>query len=120
LLSPESIYSHTYYAFQWMVYAQLAFMIGGIAAASFRNREGARLTLGTLLIFTGTVVHDFLFYNQQIQSRDLASLGVVVFFVSQSFLLLTQHSKVLSSVESLSKELLELNRTLETKVEERT
>ncbi|HZG58396.1 diguanylate cyclase [Paenibacillus sp.] len=120
LVTPESVYSHTYYPFQFVVYAQLTFMIAAIGVASLRGREGARMTLATLLVFTCTVVHDFLFYNQQIQSRDLAPLGVVVFFLSQSFLLMSYYTRTLTSVESLSEQLLELNRTLETKVEERT
>jgi len=118
--TPEAVYTRSYYPFQWVVYAELLYLIGAVVKAAFVRRPGANTTLFALIVFTGAVVHDFLFYNQQIQSRDLAPLGLLVFFLTQSFHLMGQYSRTLSSVESLSRELVELNRTLESKVEERT
>lgn len=78
------------------------------------------LTLLSFTIFIVPIINDTLYFLNITNNGTYSVSGLFVFILSQSFVHAIQISNTYSQVEKLSEELLQANRSLEKKVEERT
>lgn len=104
-----------------MAITMLYALYGVIKVVYHRESGGICIAIGTCVMcfFTGQVT---LVRAQAIESQgeSLLPIGVFVFLLSLMVNLINQRSIEKKQVESLSEELLQINHTLETHVEERT
>lgn len=90
------------------------------AKAVKKKMDGALLGfIGYLVLFLAAL-NDILAVNNIINTEQMLPIGLIVFFIAQSFMLAQKFSSALNREEVLSHELEDLNEKLEEKVEERT
>lgn len=100
----------------WMEYLILVtalYALASLTVAAFRREDGAAIIIGGVAIMVATVVNDVLLSNGVIQSFYMATIGLFVFTFSQSFFLSARFSKLFAMVERYSRELENLNQSLE-------
>ncbi len=100
----------------WMEYLILAgalYILGALAAAAYKREDGAAIIIGGVLIMSVTVANDVLLSNGLIESFYMSTIGLFVFTFSQSFFLSARFSKLFSMVEGYSRDLENLNQSLE-------
>jgi signal transduction histidine kinase len=121
LLTPARVYTELFFLFQYgFALPTVAYVVGVYIFSSIRRRPGSLTNLIGLTGLVITVVHDTLFYTQLTTTGDIIPLGFLFFLLSQSVQLSLSFSRAFQKVESLSKELLRFNESLEAKIEERT
>lgn len=91
-----------------------------ISKAVKENKDGALISLLAFLAPFLAGLNDILTVNNYINTEQMLSYGLIVYFIAQSILMARRFSLALIREEELSKELEELNAKLEDKVEERT
>lgn len=110
VLFPFKIYEKTLIPYDVITLVSAVFALVGIGLAVARRRDGAIAALvGSLLLFV-TTVNDILTANQVINSTYLAHYGLLLFILSQSYLLAERFSRAFATVEALSQRLLSLDR----------
>lgn len=100
----------------WMEYLILGgalYILGALAAAAYKREDGAAIIIGGVLIMSVTVANDVLLSNGLIESFYMSSIGLFVFTFSQSFFLSARFSKLFAMVEGYSRDLENLNQSLE-------
>jgi len=96
------------------------YVMAGIIRALLKRKEGAAFaTLGGI-VFIATVIVDILFYNEWIRFGNISSAGMFFFILMTSFIISLKSFKAFASVETLSRQLRELNMGLEHRIKERT
>lgn len=110
--APPAIYTRTLQAYQGV---SVIFCLHGLYAiirALIRRHEGAvPFFMGFIVLFIA-VLNDYLHNNMVIQTGYLVPCGLVLFIVSQAFLLSLRFSRTVSAVEHLTGELESKNRKL--------
>jgi len=112
LFTDSYTYTHTVQAFQVIT---LVFILYGIIVLSIafkRKASGAGIFLLSLVIFSSTIIHDFLYSNLIINTAYIAPFGFFAFILLQSFLLSKNFSKAFSLSEDLALELKDKNESL--------
>lgn len=132
LLTPARIFNHINTYYQVFSYAVFLYVFYIVVISCYKKREGSLLIgIGVfiLIIFS---INDMLFLSTMLVDSDnhflrnfitrgnLSSWGLLIFVFTQSMVLAKKFSKSFSSVELLTEELIELNVSLEDKVNERT
>ncbi len=91
------------------------------------SKSTALIGLMGFIIFFITILNDIMVSHNYIAIENITHYGLIIFIISQSYLLSVKISKSFSSVEKLSgylkisnRKLISLKKNLETKVEERT
>jgi diguanylate cyclase (GGDEF)-like protein len=120
LFTPATIYTHSLFLYQKVTIITMVYIIAALVLATYRRRHGARVVLTCAAFYALTVINDILNNNRTIDSINLSSLGLFVFIFSQSYIIAKSASNAFKKVEQYSKELTELNQTLEEKISERT
>ncbi|WP_036746420.1 sensor histidine kinase [Paenibacillus sp. UNC451MF] len=117
---PPEIFTFTTQAYQVITLLVCSYVMAGIVKALLRGREGAWFaTLGGG-VYAFTVIVDILYYNQWIRVGDISSYGLFYFIFMTSFIISLKSFKAFASVETLSRQLRELNMGLEHRIKERT
>ena len=109
LLVDARLSSHIVVPFQFVILFLYFYITYVLVLASVRKRTGARIILFGMTIFYATIINDVLASQAIIATPFLASIGMLVLALSQSFGLSKQFVTAFSSVESLSTELEEKN-----------
>lgn len=120
LLTPAGVYTYIMLPFQIFAVAMLVYMVYVFTLAMIRKEDGAVRNYIALGVVFGTVVNDFLLYNQIIHTTELMQFGLVAYLFVQAVNLSIQFSRSFAHSERLSGELRELSDSLERKVRERT
>jgi two-component system, sensor histidine kinase ChiS len=105
-------YTHTVLYYQAVT---LAFIIYGVVMLSIgikRKIRGTLIFLISMLIFAGTIIHDFLYSNLIINTTYLAPMGFISFIFLQSYLLSKNFSRAFTMSEELALELKDKNEAL--------
>lgn len=121
LMTPGKVYTHTLVPYElitliWMAAAMTAFV------RAWRNkRDGAPIVNIAALILFATIINDYLYYNEKfIYFGSLTSLGILLVFFANSYILSVRFSRAFAAVEVMSQQLEETNKRLEEKVADRT
>lgn len=96
------------------------YLIYSILMAMKNKRNYAVVVLICMIIPFIAAINDILFGLDLIVTGYYGPIGFLILMVSHSFLVSVRQAKAYEKAEVLSNELLELNKTLELKVEERT
>ncbi|WP_282938303.1 ATP-binding protein [Paenibacillus sp. RC67] len=119
LLPPEK-FTFTTQAYQVITILACGYVLTGIVRALLRGREGAWFALLGGVVYAFTVIVDILYYNQWTHLGDISSFGLFFFIFMTSFIISLKSFKAFASVETLSRQLRELNMGLEHRIKERT
>lgn len=119
LLPPEK-FTFTTQAYQIITIVVCMYVLIGIVRALLHGREGAWFALFGGVVYGFTVIVDILYYNQWIHIGDVSSFGLFFFIFMTSFIISLKSFKAFASVETLSRQLRELNMGLEHRIKERT
>lgn len=127
IVTPARVYTHTLLAYEIYTVFCLIFLLVIICRAALHKRDGALLLSIVSIISFLTVINDFLYYAEKILIGNLSPLGLFIFTLAQMYILSNRFSNTYAKVEEVSEELketnerlVELNRTLEDKVNLRT
>ncbi|MFE5322526.1 sensor histidine kinase [Paenibacillus sp. NPDC056579] len=119
LLSPYA-FSYTTQWYQAITLLVCAYVMSGIVKALAKGKEGAGFAMFGGMFFIITVTIDILYYNEWIQIGNVSSIGLFFFIFMTSFIISLKSFKAFASVETLSRQLRELNMGLEHRIKERT
>ncbi len=109
---PMDVYAHARILYDLFILGGGIVIIGVIIRSIIRGRNEAYIALVGMLGLYGTAINDVLYNNLVINTFNMASLGLVFYIFSQSFLLSRRFSHAFTTVETLSHELVEKNREL--------
>lgn len=115
-----SVFTHFLYGYQVITMIALVYLVFCLMKALYRNREGAMIVFLCAAFYALTVINDMLHNNRIIETMHLSGLGLFVFIFSQSYIIARNQSEAFGKVENYSKQLKEFNRTLESRIHERT
>lgn len=118
--TPAIVY--TKYLLLFLIVVPIAVIYFGylFLKAYFEKRPAALFTLIAFTIFIITAINDSFYFLNVTNNGTYLSTGFFIFILSQTFAHAIQFSQTHYQVEKLSEQLLEINRSLEKKVEERT
>lgn len=116
--SEVNAYSITYFRYVGLFFTLYIFFV--IIKAIFNKVQGATFLFLGGLIFTLTIIHDFLHNAQIINTTDISPIGLCFFLFSQAFLLSDKFNRSFVQNENLTMELTNINQNLESIIDERT
>lgn len=120
IIFPAKIHSSLLDIYHITALLNCAYITFVFVKAIRRKMDGALLSLLAFFVIIIAAINDILAVNNIINSEQMLPIGLVVFFIAQSFTLAQKFSSALNREEDLSHELEELNEKLEEKVENRT
>ncbi|MFT9850269.1 sensor histidine kinase [Aneurinibacillus sp. REN35] len=120
VLTPSTFYTEAIVPFYGVMLASIFYLIGCLVLIVMRRREFALLNASVAVFFLITAINDVLYYNQIVPIGNMTPFGLFLFIFVQSFTISIKSSRAFTEVERISRELKELNNTLEEKVIERT
>ncbi len=119
-ITPPLVFTHFVFAFFYFSLAVIAAVIVENIVAVKRKREGAVIILAGIVLLAVATINDNLNASFYINSINLVDVSTVIFVLSQALVLSRRLTGAFTSVETLSRELTELNTGLERQVKERT
>ncbi|WP_165842325.1 7TM diverse intracellular signaling domain-containing protein [Paenibacillus xerothermodurans] len=120
LLLPARIFSWTTQTYQIITAIVCLYAVVRLLAAIRRQREGSGFAFAGVIVYLCTVGIDIAFYNQWILTGDVSTIGLFYFIFMTSFIISLKSFKAFAAVESLSRQLVELNTGLEQRIQART
>ncbi|WP_079911128.1 cell wall metabolism sensor histidine kinase WalK [Paenibacillus sp. 32352] len=120
IILPPKQFTFTTQPYQVITVLVCVYVLTGIVRALLRGREGAWFALLGGIVYAITVCIDILYYNQWIHLGNISSFGLFFFIFMTSFIISLKSFKAFASVETLSRQLRELNMGLEHRIKERT
>lgn len=120
LLLPPPWMTFTVPLFQIVTLFVCSVLVFGIYRACLRKRDGAIFALIGVCAYISTVILDILYYNQWIKIGEVSSYGLLICVFMTAFILSVKSAKAFMAVETLSRQMRELNTGLEQKIRERT
>lgn len=103
-----------------LVLAGLAYGTIGVALAALRRRQGAAVALAGTMCFTAAIVHDIVLLRAGAPASALQGVALLAFVLAYATVLGGRFNAAFAAVETLSRDLRQLNLTLEQKVADRT
>jgi signal transduction histidine kinase len=120
LVMPATLFTYTLPISHLVLVVFAPYIIYVFIRAARRKRDGALFSCLMFLVMALTVINDVLYYNDIIETFDMAKFGLFSFIFAQAFLLSIKFSKAFKSVEELSKQQAEWSLELEKTVNNRT
>ena len=120
LVTPAIVYTKYLILFLTVVPVTLIYFGYLFLKAFFEKRPASLFTLVGFTIFIVTVFNDSLYFLDFTNNGMYLSSGFFIFILSQTLAQAIRFSETHDQVENLSEELMEANRSLEKKVEDRT
>ncbi|MCS7459525.1 ATP-binding protein [Paenibacillus doosanensis] len=120
LALPSWLFTYTAPLYQAITGIVCAYVMAGMIRALLQRREGSMFAVLGGGVYSITIMLDILYYNQWIHVGDFATLGLFFFIFMTSFIISLKSFKAFASVETLSRQLRELNMGLENRIKERT
>lgn len=103
-----------------LVMAGLLYGAVGVALAALRRRRGAVVALVGALVFAAAILHDITLLRAGAPASALQGLGLLGFVLAYATVLGGRFNAAFAAAETLSRDLHQLNLTLEQKVADRT
>ncbi|MBU2551681.1 MAG: response regulator [Proteobacteria bacterium] len=119
LVVPARIYTPTMPVFQALTILFMLYGLTASASALARKQDGALIFLLGFCILIGSGINDILYSRQIIQTGYFAPLGLLVFILSQAFLLSRRFSRAFVTVEAQHRQLERANQDFEVEIAER-
>ncbi|WP_261381294.1 sensor histidine kinase [Paenibacillus cremeus] len=120
LVVPAPWFTYGPLGFDVLTLAGCVYLVVGLGRALLRGREGALYAVAGFGAYVTTVSLDVLYYNQLAPVGDLSFYGLLGCVFMTGFILSSKQTKASMAVETLSRQLRELNIGLEAKIRERT
>lgn len=120
LAYPAQIFSETLFIFEILCLALIAVILYFFYLAVRNKRDGINIVLTGFFFVILASVNDILFSSGFIQTGFYLPKGLLVFICFHSFLLAHRSNKAYIKIETLSKELHQINENLEKNIAERT
>ncbi|WP_256223958.1 cell wall metabolism sensor histidine kinase WalK [Paenibacillus sp. 1_12] len=120
LLAPPWIFTSMLMIYQWLNAAVCVSLIITLMRAFAAKREGALLILSGVIIYMILAAIDAAEYDRWIGFRGLSPWGLFCVIFLASFVISMKSVQAFASVETLSRELRDLNMRLEYRIKERT
>ncbi|HON78918.1 MAG TPA: GAF domain-containing protein [Spirochaetota bacterium] len=105
VVTPLSIYSHTVIPYTAFFSASILYMIGILALASYRKRDGALMLLWGFLVLFASAINDLLHSFDIIKTMLLSHFGFLIFVIIQAMVLSKKYARVLLSSEEKEQQL---------------
>ncbi len=113
IFTPVMIHQRFLSWYEYFLLVAAIYLLVKIFRAYLKKVDGASITLGGVLFLLLTSVNDVLLSNGIIQSFYVASFGVFIYTFTQSYFLSKRFSNLFNEVARYTKELKELNSSLE-------
>ncbi|MBM6619627.1 sensor domain-containing diguanylate cyclase [Bacillus suaedaesalsae] len=120
LVSEPIIFTHTIQYLQLVMVTMIGYVIFVFYREMKDQTPGVKILLISMFVLAITVLNDILYYNEIIHTGDYTTIGFFFFILAQSTILAISYAKTFQKVEAMSTSLIELNNTLEEKVQLRT
>lgn len=120
VIFPVELMVKSFIFYQIVAFLVLFFTIYFSFRAVRQKLSGSYLNLGGLIIFFPLVWNDVFQYSEEFSTDEFISVGLLIYLFLMSIHLSQKSSRSFDRVEKLSKELQQLNISLEVKVEKRT
>lgn len=120
LLAPPYVFTSMVMVYQWLNAAVCVCLIITLIRAFAAKREGARLILSGVIIYMIMAAIDAAEYDQWIGFGGISPVGLFCVIFMASFVISMKSVQAFASVETLSRELRDLNMRLEYRIKERT
>ena len=117
---PTSVFTSFLSGYQLYIVAVVLYIFAMNFRAVHHHRLGAYTALIGFAVLSVLVLNDILYSHELAPIRDLAPIGLVVCIFLQSLVISLRYSQVLTDLESVSTELIELNASLEQRIQKRT
>lgn len=108
LVTPPIVFTHILGYIQIIALFNIVGILIFAIWAAFKNEEGSRFLLFSLLILAFTAINDLLHFSGVIQSMELARFGIFFLVFSQAFILSHRVATAFANVEKVSLELEQL------------
>lgn len=120
VLLPTSVFTSFLSGYQIYIMAVVVHIFAMNFRAVHHHRLGAYIALIGFAVLSVLVINDILYSHELAAVRDLAPIGLVACIFLQSLVISLRYSQVLTDLESVSAELIELNASLEQRIQDRT
>ncbi|WP_281883713.1 cell wall metabolism sensor histidine kinase WalK [Paenibacillus sp. YYML68] len=119
LLSPPW-FTYGMLLYEWAVKVAAVYVVAMMMVAHWRRREGTIFVLFGVGAYLTTLAAEMLYENDRLYAGGITFIGFLIGVLSVSFIVGSRFSKAITTVESLSRQMKELNAGLEQKIRERT
>ncbi|MCE9597710.1 MAG: PAS domain S-box protein, partial [Spirochaetia bacterium] len=102
ITTPSFVYTQTLFAFQILMMAVGLYIMGGAVYLIHLKRPGARVFVGTFVVFFLSVINDVLYSRSVVNSGFFVALGLFLFTFTQAFLLSRLYAESFRRVEELA------------------
>jgi signal transduction histidine kinase len=120
LLLPPWIFTSMLQTYQWITALVCVYVIIVLIKAFLAQRDGALFIQTGVIVYIVTVIIDIAQYHQWIQFGGISPIGLFYAIFMASFIISMKSFQAFSSVETLSRQLRDLNMGLEYRIKERT
>ncbi|MFH5186789.1 sensor histidine kinase [Paenibacillus sp. TAB 01] len=120
LCTPASLFSYTIPVYQAITLAVCLFCIRCVVETVRNKRDGALYVLTGVIVYAVTVVIDMMYLNEYIAKGNISMFGLFYCIFMISFIISLKSFRAFAAVETLSRQLRELNMGLEHRIKERT
>ncbi|UUZ82328.1 hypothetical protein LJK88_49425 [Paenibacillus sp. P26] len=117
---PAPYFTYEAPAYQMITILAAGYLIFCLWRALLRRREGTLFAAIGSGVYAATIILDILYYNELIRFGEVSSYGLLICVFMTSFILSSKSAKAFMAVETLSRQMRELNQNLEHKIRERT
>lgn len=120
IVLPARLFTYTMVPYQSFTMVTLAYVVLVFIQAARRKRESAMVQCAIVVVLLLGVLNDILYYNQLLRTFDFSSYSVLLFLFAQTLIIASRHASAHLKVKQMSREMNELNESLERKIRERT
>ncbi|CAG7645089.1 Adaptive-response sensory-kinase SasA [Paenibacillus solanacearum] len=120
LLLPPPWFTYGPPAYQAMTVLVCVYLMACLIQALLHGREGALFAVTGAGMYAVTIGVDILYYNQLLSLGEVSSFGLLFCVFMTSFVISSKSAKAFMAVETLSRQMREMNIGLEQKIRERT
>jgi len=119
LFSNVDIFSNSLPYFQPFSLLVMLYVIYGLVLAFIRGEEGSTMVLIGFLTIVVTFINDMLYVSNVIQTGHLISFGLLIFIMTQAFLISIRFSKAFDTIDSQRLKLARTNTAYQSELESR-
>ena len=112
-------FSHSLIYYQLISVLAMLYVIYGLGLAFIRGEEGSGMVLVGFLAIMITFLNDILYVNHIINTGSLIALGLLVFILTQAFLISLKFSRTYDTIDQQRIKLERTNRAYQTEIENR-
>nr|WP_245856179.1 ATP-binding protein [Paenibacillus rigui] len=120
ILLPSNIFTYVTPAYQIFTIAVCVYCIVCFTEGVRNKRDGALFVLTGVIVYTVTILIDLLYINEYIDKGNVSAIGLFYCIFMTSFIISLKSFRAFAAVETLSRQLRELNMGLEHRIKERT